>query len=46
MTEETIKQIFEEIDQAMERTKSEVPVPIKDSKFLIEYIKIKEKYLK
>jgi len=45
MTEEIIKQIFQEIDEAIEKAKSEVPVPIKDSKFIKEYLKIRKRYL-
>jgi len=40
------KKIFEEIFDAIEKTKSDVPVPIKDSRFLKELIKIKKKYSK
>jgi len=43
-TKETIKQIFKEIELAIERTKSPVPVPIEQSKLIIELKKIKEKY--
>lgn len=41
-----IKKIFNEIFNAVEKTKSDVPIPIKDSRFLKELIKIKEKYLR
>ena len=39
-----IKQIFEEIDEAIKKTKSNVPVKIEDSEFIKELEKIKEKY--
>lgn len=45
MTKEIIKQIFQEIDEAMQKTTSKVPVLIEDSKFLQEYLKIKMRYL-
>ena len=37
--------IFKDIEKAIEKTKSDVPVPINESRFLIELNKIKEKYL-
>ena len=40
-----IKEIFRRIDKAIEKTKSSIPVPIEQSKFLKEYNKIKEEYL-
>ena len=39
-----IKLIFEEIDEAIKKTKSNVPVKIEDSEFIKELEKIKEKY--
>ena len=39
-----IKKIFKEIFNAIEKTKSDIPIPIKDSRFLKELIKIKKKY--
>jgi len=41
---EQIKEIFKEIESAIERTRSPVPVPIEQSKLIIELKKIKEKY--
>lgn len=41
-----IQNIFKDIDNAIEKTRSDVPVKIKDSKLLKKYIEIKEKYLK
>jgi hypothetical protein len=45
MTKETIKKIFKEIDEAIEKTKSPVPVPIAESKLIKELKRIREKYL-
>jgi len=45
MEKEVIKNIFKEIDNAMETTQSDVPVTMKDSKFLKKYNQIKERYL-
>jgi hypothetical protein len=39
-----IKDIFLEIDEAMNLTKSNIPVTMENSKFLKLYNKIKEKY--
>ena len=39
-----VKQIFKEIEEAIERTKSPVPVPIAESKLIKELKKIKDKY--
>lgn len=41
-----IKKIFEEIDRAIEETKSVIPVSLEDSRFLKRYIKIKEKWMR
>ncbi len=38
--------IFNDIEKAIEKTKSETPVKIEDSQFLKELKKIKKKYLK
>jgi len=43
---EKIKQIFREIEGAIEKTKSDVPVPIKKSRFIKELNKIKQKWIK
>jgi len=40
-----LKSLFKEIDQAIENTKSDVPVRMNDSRFLKKYIEIKERYL-
>jgi hypothetical protein len=40
-----IEEIFKEIDQAIERTKSPFPVTISESKLLIEINKIKQKWI-
>lgn len=39
-----VKQIFKEIEEAIERTKSPVPVPIAESKLIKELKRIKDKY--
>jgi len=39
-----IKQIFKEIEEAIERTKSPIPVPIEQSNLIKELKRIKEKY--
>lgn len=41
---DTIKEIFKEIEEAIEKTKSPVPVPISESKLIKELKRIKEKY--
>jgi hypothetical protein len=41
---EEIKKIFEEIFKAIEKTKSDIPVTIEESRFLKELKKIKRKY--
>lgn len=41
-----IEQIFIEIEDAIERTRSLIPVPIEESKLLKELKKIKEKWVK
>jgi len=47
MTEkEMIKEIFKEIDEAIEKYRSDIPIKIKDSRFLKKYIEIKKRYLK
>jgi len=46
MEKEVIKNIFKEIDKAMETTQSDVPVTMENSKFLKKYKEIKERYLK
>ena len=38
------KQIFDEIDKLIIETKSEIPVPITESKFIEELKKLREKY--
>ena len=43
---EMIQNIFKDIDESIESTKSDVPVKMKDSRFLKKYIEIKERYLK
>jgi len=43
---EMIQNIFKDIDEAIENTRSDVPVEMKDSRFLRLYFKIKERYLK
>jgi len=46
MTErKEIQKIFNEIDWAIESTRSDEPVKIKDSQFLKKYIEIKKRYL-
>ena len=44
MKKEIINKIFKEIEEAIERTKSQVPVPIEESKLIKELKRIKEKY--
>lgn len=39
-----IKEIFKEIEEAIEKTKSDMPVPIAESRFLKELQKIKKKW--
>jgi len=43
--DERVKNIFLQIDTAMEVTKSKVPVTMENSEFLKLYNKIKDKYL-
>lgn len=47
MTKESkkVSNIFNEIDDAIKKTKSPIPVTIADSKFYKLYLKIKDKYL-
>ena len=41
-----IREIFKDIEKAIEKTQSNKPVFMRDSKFLKELKKIKEKFLK
>jgi hypothetical protein len=43
---EIIEQIFKDIDNLIEITRSEVPVPINKSKFIKAYSELKKKYLR
>ena len=44
--EKEINNIFKEIDEAIEKYRSNVPVKIYDSKFYKTYLEIKKRYLK
>jgi len=38
--------VFQDIEKAIEETKSDVPIPIAESRFLKRYYEIKRRYLK